>query len=422
MTDKNLFPYDLAIVAIFKDEAKYLGEWIDYHLLAGVNHFYLYNNDSSDDYEKILAPYIEKNLVTLIDWSGRLMMYPAYDDAIEKYRFECRYMTFIDLDEFIFPKTNQSIVEIVDEILSSDSSAAALGMNVQHFGSNGEEKADYSRGVLERFTRRAPSDWVIFKENEPNIGNIFIKSVVNPRRVDYYFSPHFPIYFKGLKSINSDGAETYHAGNHPICANKIVVNHYAVKSKEEYVKKKMPRGSACLKETPYGMKNFELHDRNEEFDDGILKYRAARADSFAFETDAERVNRAEKTLIEILTQRSPIDAPSDFFTDKLETFLTCRALAEHFGTKIGNKTAEEYALIWIYQTLVKGEKITHAEIQQFMRALPEILARPFPLCKKIKTLTQDYVIPGFCEAFKNVFEWGARAELIQLQKFLRLIN
>ena len=193
MTEKNLFLYDLAVVAIFKDEGKYLREWLDYHLLAGVEHFYLYNNDSSDDYAEVLAPYVENNLVTLTDWSGRFVMYSAYNDAIARHRFDCRYMAFIDLDEFIFPKTNQSIVEVVDEVFSRDPNAAALGINWQIFGSNGEEKADYSRGVLERFTRRAPSDWAIIKEDKANIGNIYIKSIVNPRLVDYYLSPHFAI-------------------------------------------------------------------------------------------------------------------------------------------------------------------------------------------------------------------------------------
>ena len=98
MVDKNLFLHDLAVVAIFKDEAPYLKEWLDYHLAAGVDHFYLYNNESSDDYKKIIAPYVEANLVTLTEWPGKLMMYPAYEDALEKFRFTCRYMAFIDLD------------------------------------------------------------------------------------------------------------------------------------------------------------------------------------------------------------------------------------------------------------------------------------------------------------------------------------
>ena len=153
--DKNLFPYNLAIVAIFKDEAPYLREWLDYHLLAGAEHFYLYNNDSSDDYEKVLAPYVEAELVTLIDWSGKLMQMPAYNDALKRFKFFCRYMAFIDLDEFIYPKTNRSIVEVTDEILSRDEQAQALAVNWQIFGSNGHETADFSRGVLERFTCRA---------------------------------------------------------------------------------------------------------------------------------------------------------------------------------------------------------------------------------------------------------------------------
>ena len=36
--------YFLAICAIFKNEGKFLKEWLNYYLLAGVEHFYLYNN------------------------------------------------------------------------------------------------------------------------------------------------------------------------------------------------------------------------------------------------------------------------------------------------------------------------------------------------------------------------------------------
>ncbi|MBR2734192.1 MAG: glycosyltransferase family 2 protein, partial [Selenomonadaceae bacterium] len=48
MVDRNLFAHDLAIAAILKNEGHYIKEWLDYHLLAGVDHFYLYDNDSTD--------------------------------------------------------------------------------------------------------------------------------------------------------------------------------------------------------------------------------------------------------------------------------------------------------------------------------------------------------------------------------------
>ncbi|WP_281510165.1 glycosyltransferase family 92 protein [Muribaculum gordoncarteri] len=36
--------YMFAICAIFRNEARYMREWIEYHLLIGVDHIFLYNN------------------------------------------------------------------------------------------------------------------------------------------------------------------------------------------------------------------------------------------------------------------------------------------------------------------------------------------------------------------------------------------
>ena len=48
----------LSVCAIYKNEARYLAEWLEFHLLAGVEHFFLYNNDSTDDHREVLAPYL----------------------------------------------------------------------------------------------------------------------------------------------------------------------------------------------------------------------------------------------------------------------------------------------------------------------------------------------------------------------------
>ena len=60
--------YKVTICAIFKNEGPYLREWLEYHMMIGVEHFYMYNNCSDDDYLTILKPYIDDNIVTLIDW------------------------------------------------------------------------------------------------------------------------------------------------------------------------------------------------------------------------------------------------------------------------------------------------------------------------------------------------------------------
>jgi len=423
VTDKNLFLYDLAIVAIFKNEGKYLKEWLNYHLLAGVEHFYLYNNDSSDDYAEVLAPYVENNLVTLIDFPGKSMQSPAYHDALEKYRFDCRYMAFIDLDEFIFPKTNRSIAEVTDEILLQNPKAQALAVSWRCFGSNEQKTADYSRGVLERFTQRANDDWKNCISREKNflwIGNMYVKLIANPRSVKFFASPHVGVHFGTNYSVNERGEEIISYENKSMCAEKIALNHYMIKTWEEYMIKKN-RGYACAESNPYDKIFFDEHDRNEIFDDGILKYRAARAENFSLESDAERLRRAENALIKTLTQYSPFNAPPEIFAGKLETFLTCRALAEKLGTKIGNKTTEEYALVWIYQSFMQKNSLTYAELQLFLSALPEILARPFTICKLLNKITQEKIFPIIYADLKREQNWGGFYDFKYIQRLLNLM-
>ena len=69
-TRKFYLMYNLVICAIFKNEARYLKEWVEYHRMVGVEHFYLYNNDSTDNYKEELKYYLDNNIVTLTDVPG----------------------------------------------------------------------------------------------------------------------------------------------------------------------------------------------------------------------------------------------------------------------------------------------------------------------------------------------------------------
>ena len=423
MNEKNLFPYDLAVAAIFKDEAPYLKEWLDYHLLAGADHFYLYNNAGSDNFAEVLAPYVNANLVTLTNFPGKAMQIPAYLDALNRFRFSCRYMAFIDLDEFILPKSNRSIVEVVDEILSSNSDASALAISEYLFGSNGHDKADYSRGVLERFTRRATDKWEDFIPQEKKflrIGNMYVKLITNPRRIKFIVSPHVAVHFGGNYSINERGEKVEGYANESMSADKIAINHYSIKSREEYMGKRK-RGFACDETNPYDEFLFEKLDRNEVFDDGILNYRANRAENFSLESEEQRRRRVEKTLTEILTQCSPFDAPTEFFAGKPEIFLTCRALAEEFNVKIGARSAEEYALVWIYQCLTRSV-MNYADLQIFLNVLPEILARPFPLCKKLNQIVREKIFPVIYKDLTAAKEWNGFYDYNYIYRLFKAIK
>ena len=404
--DRNLFLYDLAIVAILKNEGHYIKEWLDYHLLAGVDHFYLYDNESTDDYAEIIAPYVEAGLVTSKFISGESAQFAAYDDAVLNYRFHCRYMAFVDLDEFIFPKTNRSIAEVVDEILSR-SNASGLAVNWQLFGSNGEDKADYSRGVLERFTRRAPIDWVVPIPNRdiPG-GNAQVKTIADPRRIAFFTSAHFPIYYEGNSSVNERGEIVPSYCNEPVTADKIALNHYNAKSREEF-SNKIKKGRAGKKSTYLTADWFDMYNRNEVFDDGILKYRAARADSFALETDDEKFNRVTAALNKTL---------SDFANDRisdLETALTCRALSNHLRGKL----YEEASLAAVLNSL-DGLKLS--DVRLLLSELPNLLNLSYPVVNEIRSASIQIISQTMDFMRKNEF-WKDFSDLELLRRLLKNI-
>lgn len=405
MVDKNLFPYDLAVVAILKNEAPYLKEWLDYHLLAGVEHFYLYDNDSTDNQAEVVKPYVKAGLVDYISAPGELMQMPVYNDAVKRFKFQARYMSFIDADEFLYPKSNRSVTEVVEEIFSLDPKAAGIAINWQMFGSNGQETADYSRGVLERFTRRAPSDWA-----PEGLGNAHVKTISNPRLINLIHNPHCAQYFMNRYSINENGKPILgikiHAFNNPVTVDKLAINHYYTKSHEE-VLKKMRRGRCDHPTNTYNMEFFEHYDRNEIFDDGILKYRAARAENFALESFDDKVIREINTLTATLPT-----------VDDMETALTCRALSSYLCKQLGDdwRVCEEVAINAALKTL---SDCTFAEAQMFIRDLPELLSLPYPVVKEVRLAVQN-IIPQFMNALKLNLRWHDYAEMSFILDMLKI--
>ena len=287
--DKNLFLYDLAVVSIMKDEGSYIKEWLDYHLLAGVNHFFIYDNESEDNLKEILQPYIDAGIVTSIFYPGKARQMPAFNAAVRDFKFFCRYMAFIDADEFIFPVSKSTITEVLDEILLPNPNASGLGINWIFYGSNGHDKADLSRGVLDRFTAR-----------DANI-NKQIKTIADPRKINFIWNPHSAVYLNNSHSVNEKGNTFEGPFNKEKTADKISINHYHTKSWEEYCLKRN-RGDAASKiSDKYDAKMFKGHDKNDVQDDGILKYRDERLKLLVPEGS---------DIVEIFSKRNEIDFDS----------------------------------------------------------------------------------------------------------------
>lgn len=119
--------FNLSICTLFNNEAPYLDEWIEYHHLLGVDHFYLYNSGSTDNYKETLLPYIQKGMVTLVEWPAPHLkkdeeaiwalssQIPAYENALKlRAEHETKWLVFLDVNEFIVPALADSLPTILE--------------------------------------------------------------------------------------------------------------------------------------------------------------------------------------------------------------------------------------------------------------------------------------------------------------------
>lgn len=113
------YQYEISVAVITKEEHHYLKEWIDYHHRVGVDHFYFYDNNLSDETEKVLLPYVESGLVEYIRWPN---LWPkevfaqgcqiyAYRDALSRATGQTKWLALIDTDEFILPTKYSDLKE-----------------------------------------------------------------------------------------------------------------------------------------------------------------------------------------------------------------------------------------------------------------------------------------------------------------------
>ena len=292
-------------------------------------------------------------------------------------------------------------------------------INWQMFGSNGQEKADYSRGVLERFTQRASN--IMISESERN-GNKVKKNIANPRRINFIASPHSLNYFEEFYAINEKRKIAERTYNYPLTVDKIVINHYHCKSWEEYLVKRKRGWAPDFSDNHYGDETFNLHNRNEVFDDGILKYRAERAKIYQ-PPDASDVARTNERLLNSLTENlMPVlqpTTPRDFYAGKMETFLTCRAVSSYLKTKFAGDTPklfEEASLIAILKS-VAGMSLADARL--LIRELPELLTLPYPVVKDLRGACLQ-IIPQMMNIMHLSGRWGNYFELDYIQRLLKI--
>ena len=239
--------YYLAICAIAKNEGPYFQEWIEWHRKQGVEKFYIYDNESTDGTREVLEPYIASGLVDYTYFPGQKMQLAAYDDCFERHRLEMRWLAIIDLDEFIVQIKDRSIPEFLHRM----EKYPVVEINWLVYGSGGAKKQEPG-GVMERFRRHSLPEHRL---------NTHVKSIVDPRRVCGMIGCHEAARLSG-KAADSHGVPlTKGFRDRKPQQDVIRINHYAIKSYEEFLSKRA-RGRArtnSLRDMNY----FDAYDLND---------------------------------------------------------------------------------------------------------------------------------------------------------------
>ncbi len=246
----------LSICAIAKNEGPYFKEWIEFHKMLGVEKFYIYDNESNDGTRDILAPYVESGLVEYTFFPGQKMQLAAYEDCLARHRFESRWIAFVDLDEFIVPMNKENIPDYLKKL----EKFSVIEINWVCYGSGGIKKRGQGF-VTERFRDHSKLDDPI---------NRHIKSIVNPKRVISFIGAHEAVRLSGKTSdANGQVVNKNFFDRNPTGQDIIRINHYAVKSFEEFLDKRARGRARSL--SLRGMDYFTKFDLNDIKDDNTME-------------------------------------------------------------------------------------------------------------------------------------------------------
>jgi hypothetical protein len=234
------FENKLSVMTIIRNEAPYIKEWLDYHKLVGVEKFYIYDNESTDNLKEILQPYIDAGEVIyrFVKTNksnkgnygyGIKPVGEVYTETIKKYRNKTKWLAAIDADEFIVPVKYEKITDVLDELEKSI-------MKHRTFVSLAIHWVVYGYGIH----YHKPDGLVTENYWKSDGGNKWIKSIINPRTAIDFFDSHYAKYFWWKYGVNENGKTIKGSADEKMTEldiQKIRINHYLTKSYEEYAER-----------------------------------------------------------------------------------------------------------------------------------------------------------------------------------------
>ncbi len=227
--DRNSAPrFRFGLVIIAKNEADYIEEWLEFHLMQGAEHIVVYDNGSTDDTVARLSPYLAEGLVTLVPWSTfqeRVNNQSlAYAHALVNFGGWFEWLGFLDADEFLFATVEASMPAILQEL----SQLPAIGVPWSMFGTDGQLTRP-NAPVVASYASKAVMGRGTTPEHAMNV-----KSIVRPEMVTAVQGAYM--------ETGEWLAKSHKSGLCEMPAGRLQLNHYYTRSAAEF-ERKLAKGS-----------------------------------------------------------------------------------------------------------------------------------------------------------------------------------
>jgi hypothetical protein len=212
------------------NEGPFLIEWIAHHILSGIEHFYIYDNGSTDDTAAILEPLVHQGLVTYVYMPSKPISPHAERHFLRNYAADTEWIAYFDLDEFLDVRGNRSLSEIL-----SDTISPAIAIHWRYFGSSWRTNL-LQGSMLDDLTRSA---------RHPNQ---HVKVIARTRDIRDIRNSHSFYYMNGRLARTVDGVAVFGSVELPKeDESELELRHYLFRGAADVIRKSESRYSVDSK-------------------------------------------------------------------------------------------------------------------------------------------------------------------------------
>jgi len=262
----------LSFLTFCKDDNDYLIEWITYHNLIGVEKFYIVDNQSTTPIKEFLSDFIQSGLVEVYEYPQKMEQnawIKYVNNLITEIGNKTKWLGYIDVDEFIVPK----ITDKIDTLLSDYEEFGGLSINWLMFGSSCKLKKDTSLLQIENFIACHDVNNQFHQNNNIFGINDNVKTIFQPQKLKSFNNGHNSFFIDRYDSVNENKEYLKNADIwFPHSSNLVQINHYSVRSLDEFKINRIKRGHVWLGNV-YTYTNFFIaNEFSTKINIDILRY------------------------------------------------------------------------------------------------------------------------------------------------------